>query len=425
MAPFTQSLLTACTILVKASSIAERNEVIDLDKDTHTIEIPVYNDIAEQVSPPRWSRTQNIVDFHQHLAIDTTVGTPPQSFSVMPDTGSPFLWVPSASSPACTPNCPSPVWNPNASSTAVDIDAIFNVSYGLTPDNIMLGEFYNDTVRFGGIQIPQHPIALADVIDTIYDSQTWGIMGLGSNLANRQVNASTIPWDYLYQLGYIKKRLFSVWLNHIDAKEGTIVFGGVEKSKAKGKLRSSPLTSVVSTPHGDDFFEWSINLTALSRRDEKTGDEEALVNSTYNTIFDTGSPNMYVPQDLYDTVAAPLNVSIRTYRNTSYVRCSLRKSSQSLRFDFAGKEGVQGPTIRVPYGEIIYPFGMPANLGEVRSEDGTELCYLGILSNGGAPLFILGTTFIRSAYVVYDADSLELRIAQSKWTEPPPYQEAA
>ena len=280
----------------------------------------------------------------------------------------------------------------------------------------MLGEFYDDTLRLGGVEIPRHPVALVNVIDTIYDGQLWGIAGLGSNLANRQVNASTILWDYMYQLGYIKKRLFSVWLDRLDAKEGTILFGGEDKSKANGKLRSSPLTSVVSTPRGDDFLEWSINLTAVVRREEGAGVEESLINGTYNTILDTGSPNMYVPQDLYDIVAAPLNVTLRTYRNTSYVPCSFRSSPQSLRFDFAGKNGAQGPAVRVPYREIIYPFGMPTILGEVRSEDGTELCYLGILSNGGAPLFILGTTFIRSAYVVFDADNLELRIAQSKWT---------
>ena len=333
----------------------------------------------------------------------------------MPDTASPFLWVPSASSPACTPNCPLPVWNPNASLTAVDIHEIFNASYGLTPDNIMLGEFYNDTIGIGGARIPQHPVALVEVIDTIYDAQTWGIVGLGSNLVNRDVNASVVLWDYLHRLCFIQKRLFSVWLNSQDAKEGAILFGGVDKSKAKGKLRSSPLASIVPTPSGNDFAEWSVTLSSLTRHHGNSSYEEPIINRTYTALLDTGSPNIYVPQDLYETIAAPLNVTLRTYRNTSYVPCSFRSSSDSLRFEFAGKDGAQGPRIRVPYSEIIYRFGMPANLGEVRSEDGTELCYLGVLSAQGLPIALLGNTFIRSAYVVYDADNLELRMAQSKW----------
>jgi hypothetical protein len=60
----------------------------------------------------------------------------------------------------------------------------------------MLGEFYNDTIGIGSAQIPQHPIALVEVIDTIYDAQTWGIVGLGSNLANRDVNVPVVLWDY-------------------------------------------------------------------------------------------------------------------------------------------------------------------------------------------------------------------------------------
>ena len=333
----------------------------------------------------------------------------------MPDTASPFLWVPSASSSACTPSCPLPVWNPNASSTAVDIHEVFNVSYGLTPDNIMLGEFYNDTIGIGSAQIPQHPIALVEVIDTIYDAQTWGIVGLGSNLANRDVNVPVVLWDYLYRLGHIQKRLFSVWLNSQDAKEGTILFGGVEKFKAKGKLKSAPLASVVPTPDGDSFVEWSVTLNSLTRRYGHSSYEEPITNRTYTALLDTGSPNMYVPQDIYEIIAAPLNVTLRTYRNTSYVPCSFRSSPDSLQFEFAGRDDTQGPQIRVPYSEIIYRFGMPANLGEVRSEDGTELCYLGVLSAEGLPIVLLGTTFIRSAYVVYDADKLELRMAQSNW----------
>jgi hypothetical protein len=278
----------------------------------------------------------------------------------------------------------------------------------------MLGEFYNDTIGIGGVALPQHPVALVDVIDTIYDAQTWGIVGLGSQLQNREVNGSVILWDNFYKLGLIKKRLFSVWLNHQDAKAGTILFGGVDKSKAHGELKSTPLTSVVKTPHGDDFTEWAVNLTSLTRRNGHAA-EEQLLPRTYSAVLDTGSPNMYVPQALYDTLAAPLNVTLRTNRNTPYVPCALSSSPSSLHFTFAGQNGAEGPQVRVPYSEIIYPFGMPANLGEVRSEEGKELCYLGVLSNNGSGIFLLGNSFIRSAYVVYDAGELELRMAQARW----------
>jgi hypothetical protein len=280
----------------------------------------------------------------------------------------------------------------------------------------MFGEFYNDTITVGGVALPQHPVALVNVIDTIYDAQTWGIVGLGSQLQNRNVNGSVILWENLYKLGHIKERLFSIWLNHQDAKAGTILFGGVDKTKAHGELKSTPLATTIKTPRGDDFIEWSVNLTSLTKRNGHASTEEPLLRRTYSAVLDTGSPNMYVPQALYESIAAPLNVTMRTYRNTSYVPCELRSSPDSLHFTFAGKDGAEGPQVRVPYSEIIYPFGMPANLGEVRSEDGKALCYLGVLSNNGSGIFLLGNSFIRSAYVVYDAGNLELRMAQSRWT---------
>ncbi|KAL5416181.1 hypothetical protein PMIN03_002220 [Paraphaeosphaeria minitans] len=362
MTSLVYSLICTHIALAQAMSLSTQEPVNNHENFVHRhvkhrriVEVPVYNRLDKQ-----------------HLEIELIVGNTPRKFSIMPDTGSPFTWVPSASSQACTPNCPLPVWNPNASSTAVDIHAVFNASYGLTPDIIMFGEFYNDTIGIGGVALPQ--------------------LILRSSMSSTQ---STMRKHGAFAL-------FSVWLNHQNAKEGTLLFGSVDKSKAHGGLKSAPLTSVVQTPNGNDFTEWSVNLASLTRRAGQAGSEEPLLRTTQNAILDTGSPNMYVPQYLYDALAAPLNVTL----------CS---SPDSLHFTFAGKDGSDGPQIRVLYSEIIYLFGMPANPGEVRSEDGTELCYLGVLSNNGSGIVLLGNTFIRSAYVVYDADDLELRMAQSRW----------
>ena len=64
----------------------------------------------------------------------------------------------------------------------------------------------------------------------------------------------------------------------------------------------------------------------------------------------------------------------------------------------------------MPVLEIIYPYGAPSNIGNVTAEDGTELCYLGLIGNPGS-LALLGDTFIRSAYIVYDVDNLQVSMA--------------
>ena len=120
---------------------------------------------------------------------------------------------------------------------------------------------------------------------------------------------------------------------------------------------------------------------------------------------------MYLPLDVADAVAAGMNAT--TYQGFPYVPCEQRSSSKSLEFGF-DSNGKTGPRITVPYGEIIYPYGDPANIGNVTAEDGTELCYLGLIGTEG-PVFLLGDTFIRSVYLVYDVDGLEVRMARPRY----------
>jgi hypothetical protein len=102
-----------------------------------------------------------------------------------------------------------------------------------------------------------------------------------------------------------------------------------------------------------------------------------------------------------------------------YVPCTLRSSLRDyLEFEFPMREKVEGcgsvVSIRVAYTEIIYPFGYPVTVPLVRDENGAEMCYFGIVPTDGF-VRLLGATFVRSAYLVFDADKMEIRAAQAKW----------
>ena len=132
-------------------------------------------------------------------------------------------------------------------------------------------------------------------------------------------------------------------------------------------------------------------------------------------MLDSGSPNMYLPTAVADAVNELLGAT--SYEGFPYVNCSLRDNmAQSLTFSFDNNG--TGPSINVPVPEIIYPFGDPANIGNVTAVDGTPLCYLGLIGTPG-PIFLLGDTFIRSAYVVYDVDNLEVSMAQAVYNSDP------
>jgi hypothetical protein len=90
----------------------------------------------------------------QRYTMNVTLGTPPQRFGLTIDSGSADTWVPAANSSGCAPSCPPGYsYDPSASSTIVDLDLVFNATYGLTPEFHMVGEYYNDTVGIGDARI--------------------------------------------------------------------------------------------------------------------------------------------------------------------------------------------------------------------------------------------------------------------------------
>ena len=210
--------------------------------------------------------------------------------------------------------------------------------------------------------------------------------------------------------GYIQRRLFSIWLNEQSATTGNILFGGVDATKYHGELRSVPV--VLSGPT-QLFTSWAVNLTSVNYVNSSIGGSQSLTGNSSGiiVILDSGSPNMYLPTALANAVADRLGAT--TYEGFPYVPCSLRQDSeQSLEFNFG--DSSTGPSINVPIPEIIYPFGDPANIGNVTTPGGVRLCYLG-LNNTGGNTFLLGDTFIRSTYLVYDVDNLQVSMAQAAY----------
>jgi hypothetical protein len=304
----------------------------------------------------------------------------------------------------------------------VDIDIPYNASFGLTPGNIMLGEYFNDTVTMGGMTLFNQSFAVTQAPKIVVEGGLLGIMGLGprrgsaayvtpwSSVRGDYEKAPLPVWEHAFEEGAFGPKLFSVWLNEQAAKRGTILFGGIDETKFEGELRSVPLIQ-----SADDFSQWAVKLASVGRVNDDTGHTESLTNSTWSikTSLDTGPPNMYLPAHVCDLVYATMNVTLHPSVREPYVLCSLRSAHTSLAFRFPGRDGKKGPIIRAPYAEMIYPFGLPTNMGEVRGENGEELCHLGVIRSPG-PVYLVGATALRSAYVVYDAERLEVLMAQVK-----------
>jgi hypothetical protein len=196
------------------------------------------------------------------------------------------------------------------------------------------------------------------------------------------------------QEGIIEKIAYSLYLNSPDADSGSVLFGAVDHAKYTGSLLTVPVLN------GE--IEYGTELTidmiiALSGISFLNGNKKVEIsNIMYEALLDSGTSLSYVPQDLADLIAETLGAEQDSYGDY-ILPCDL-SDSYFLEFDFSGSK------IKVPLNNFI-----------VQVVD-FDQCMLGIISQSNS-LVILGDNFLRSAYVVYDLENLEISVANVKYTD--------
>jgi len=123
-------------------------------------------------------------------------------------------------------------------------------------------------------------------------------------------------------------------------------------------------------------------------------------------VLDSGTTLTVIPPDMWTILANYFNA----VDDPSYgpvVSCGIATVDGSLDFGFGGSGGT---TISVAFSELAIP--LYDNQGHhLTFADGSDACQFGLSpATSGEPI-LLGDTFLRSAYVVYDLDSQEIGIA--------------
>jgi len=116
-------------------------------------------------------------------------------------------------------------------------------------------------------------------------------------------------------------------------------------------------------------------------------------NSGLPIVLDTGATMSYLPQPIIDSLAKDFAAQVLD-DGTLAVDCETAKKSGSVDFTFGAL------TIRVPYHEFIWE-AVPGQ------------CFVGAAPVSGTTP-ILGDTFLRSAYVVFDQDNGDIFLAPYK-----------
>ena len=328
--------------------------------------------------------------------INITVGTPGQPQSLQLDTGSRSLWVPAAGSALCASTAvPCDLlgsFTSSASSTFSDTGTA--VTVGFVDGGSVTGNYFYDTVHISN-QAVDSQVA---ILGTSGSGLSEGILGIGF-----PASYPTLTHNLAAQ-GVIASNSYSLWLDSLDATSGTILFGGLNTARF-----IAPLTKIPVVPDSSGAYNAAnVQLTRLATI--LSGVRTVRTSSTYSetVLLDTGTTLTVLQNSLASTLVSFFGASYYPSGATSgnaIIPCASASLPRSMNFHFADR--TKGPTINVKISELV--------LQTLGSLDGVEMCQFGIYgaaASEGLPT-ILGDTFLRSAYVVYDLDNNQIGLAQS------------
>ncbi|MED6144500.1 AP4A phosphorylase [Stylosanthes scabra] len=172
---------------------------------------------------------------------DISIGNPPQKFTVIFDTGSSNMWVPSSKcyfSVACYVHNK---YKSSESSTYRENGTSAAIQYGT---GSISGFFSYDDVKVGAITVKNQEFieATKEPGVTFVAAKFDGLVGLG--FQEIAVGKAVPVWYNMIQQGLVKDPVFSFWLNRNPNEEqgGEIVFGGVDPAHFKGEHIYVPVT---------------------------------------------------------------------------------------------------------------------------------------------------------------------------------------
>ncbi|PHH58721.1 hypothetical protein CDD80_2022 [Ophiocordyceps camponoti-rufipedis] len=290
-------------------------------------------------------------------SIELKLGTPAQAVSVNFDTGSDELWV----NPVCDKSTDrafcSSFGRFNGSQTFVDSKRNGTVNYGTGYAKV---EYGYDFMQLGAARVSQQLIGVA----TDSEFAVTGILGAGPSLDGWKSPFPTVI-DNLATQGFTKSRAFSLDIRSIESRRGSVVFGGVDVQKFKGRLEKRPIIPAESSPDGLTRY-WvymdglTLNLpngTTVAALDKDNGQP---------VLLDSGYTVSTLPEPIFSKILAsfpgakPPPPGDNLYR----VPCDVANAPGSVDFRFGKTK------IRVRYSDFIWrqASGKACVLGATRDD---------------------------------------------------------
>ncbi|KAJ4393137.1 hypothetical protein N0V93_002344 [Gnomoniopsis smithogilvyi] len=349
-----------------------------------------------------------------------SVGTPGQAQDVVLDTGSSDLWVLGSDSSTCSESTSSggnggngpgnrrrqtstsaciSTFDTSSSSTFTNLSLAFDIEY--VDGSGVEGYYFTDTVELAGATIDTVQMGLADESDIEY-----GIMGVGFEADESAATLYPNIIDKFYSSGLIGARAYSLYLDDLDSSSGTILFGGVDSDKYTGDLIAVPIIKD-STVNNYTSFSVTLSSVAAVASDGTVSDNYTM--SAQVVVLDSGTTLTYLPETVAESIFTTFGATYDESLGYATIDCSQAdNSSILLEYQFGGSSG---PAIKVALSELVIDDGTSRGGGSSMESSGESTCAFGVSMSTST--YLLGDTFLRSAYVVYDLDAKEVALAQT------------
>ncbi|KAI9500996.1 aspartic peptidase domain-containing protein [Coemansia spiralis] len=297
------------------------------------------------------------------------LGTPPQRFRVVFDTGSSDFWIPSidCDSAACEAHSR---FNHSSSSSYVTSHVPFSLTYGTGG---LIGQVGADTLHIGNVSVPAMHVGLATHMGRFFHTTHFdGVFGLGFPKLSR-IQAEP-PIYTMFQQGILDKPVFSFWVREGKNGQhagGEVVLGGANPARYEGQGRTIPVIRKMY---------WEVELNGLLINDNPVPNI-----SSQTAIIDTGTALIVLPAVDADAVnqflgAVPL----------------FNDNKPTVKFALAGE------TFAIKPSHYIIPVGKDRCVTAFAASTSPDLSR-----------WVIGNSFLRAWHTTFDIEKFEIKLAKA------------
>lgn len=325
--------------------------------------VPTNSTSTNIVTKNRVARVPEVLKstVYQYL-VNFELGSPGQTNTASLDTGSSDLWV-------YGPNTGAPTTYDNTqSSSSQYVNNGFQIAY--VDGSTSSGNYYTDNIKWGSTEID-----FQFAVTTQQYQNMNGVFGIAQEGEEASLYGPYPNFPVaLKNAGKVESVAYSLYLDDVDTSSGTLLYGAVDTSKYTGPLKAVPITS------GGGFnVDFEVKGHSL------------------NGVLDAGTSLTYLPDDIVSSIASDLGA---TWNNEVGAYQAEGSPSGSVTYTFGGVP------VTVPASELFLEINGDGNGN-----------FLTILPYSEAQDYILlGDSFLRSAYVVYDISNNQIAIAQANWS---------